>query len=202
MPLLALQDVGIAFGGPALLDHASLSIERGERVCLLGRNGAGKSTVMRILDGSVRPDSGEVVRESGLRVARLDQEVPDSIAGSIFDVVASGLGERGRLLSSYHDASHHVAEKRSDAALRELDRLHHALDAANAWELQSEVDTVLSHLGLDPDAPFEGASGGRKRQALLARALVGGPDVLLLDEPTNHLDIDAVTWMEEFIVER
>ena len=196
MALLGMQDVSIAFGGPPVLERARFTIERGERVCLLGRNGAGKSTIMKLLDGTMSPNTGDVVRQTGVSVSRLEQDVPSDIHGSTFDVAAAGLGEAGLLLSRYHDASHRVGANASDAALRELDRLHHALDVANAWEMQSRVDTVLEHLGLDPDAPFESASGGRKRQTLLARALVRQPDVLLLDEPTNHLDVDAVEWME------
>ena len=202
MALLGMQDVSIAFGGPPVLDRARFAIERGERVCLLGRNGAGKSTIMKLLDGSLSPNSGDVVRQTGVTVSRLEQEVPDDVTGSTFDVVAAGLGEAGFLLARYHDASHRVGENASDAALRELDRLHHALDAANAWEMQSRVDTVLEHLGLDADAPFQSASGGRKRQTLLARALVREPDVLLLDEPTNHLDVEAVEWMEQVLIDR
>ena len=202
MALLGMQDVSIAFGGPPVLDRARFAIERAERVCLLGRNGAGKSTIMKLLDGSLVPDSGEIVRQTGVTVARLEQEVPGDVEGTTFDVVAAGLGETGRLLARYHHASHRVSIDASDAALRELDRLHHALDTAGAWEVQTRVDTVLLHLGLDPDAPFASASGGRKRQALLARALVGEPDILLLDEPTNHLDVEAVEWMEEFLIDR
>jgi ABC transport system ATP-binding/permease protein len=164
MALLGMQDVSIAFGGPPVLEGARFAIERGERVCLLGRNGAGKSTIMQVLDGTLLPDSGDVVRQTGVTVARLEQEVPADVEGSIFDVVAAGLGDAGRLLAQYHQASHAVGEQASDAALRELDRLHHALDAAHAWEMQSRVDTVLQHLGLDPDAAFSAASGGRKRQ--------------------------------------
>ena len=202
MALLGLQDVSIAFGGPPVLDRARFALERGERVCLLGRNGAGKSTIMKLLDGTMSPNGGEVVRQTGVSVTRLEQEVPDDVEGSTFDVVAEGLGEAGRLLAKYHQASHDVGVHATDAALKELDRLHHALDAASAWEMQSRVDTVLEHLGLDADAPFAQASGGRKRQALLARALVRQPDVLLLDEPTNHLDVGAVEWMEQFLIDR
>jgi ATP-binding cassette subfamily F protein uup len=202
MALLGMQDVGIAFGGPLVLDHARFAIERGERVCLLGRNGAGKSTVMKLLDGTIVPDSGDIVRQTGVSVARLEQEVPGDIDGSTFDVVAAGLGEVGLLLARYHQASHRVGANATPAALRELDRLHHALDAANAWEISTRVETVLLHLGLDADAPFAGASGGTKRQILLARALVREPDVLLLDEPTNHLDVDAIEWLESFLIER
>ena len=188
--------------GRRVLDHARFAIERGERVCLLGRNGAGKSTVMKLLDGTIAPDSGEIVRQTGVTVARLEQEVPDDIDGTTFDVVAAGLGDVGRLLARYHQASHRVGASATPAALRELDRLHHALDAANAWQMNTRVETVLVHLGLDADAPFAGASGGTKRQILLARALVREPDVLLLDEPTNHLDVDAIEWLETFLIER
>ena len=202
MALLGLQDVSIAFGGPPILDRARFAIERGERVCLLGRNGAGKSTIMKLLDGTMSPTSGDVVRQTGVTVTRLEQEVPENVEGTTFDVVSAGLGDSGLLLARYHQASHDVGTHASDAALRELDRLHHALDAANAWEMQSRVDTVLEHLGLDADLPFASASGGRKRQALLARALVRQPDVLLLDEPTNHRDFEAVEWMEQFLIDR
>jgi ATP-binding cassette subfamily F protein uup len=202
MALLGMQDVSIAFGGPPILDRARFAIERGERVCLLGRNGAGKSTIMRLLDGTISPTMGDIVRQTGVTVTRLEQEVPDDIEGTTFDVVAEGLGEAGLLLARYHQASHDVGTNASDAALRELDRLHHALDSANAWEMQSRVDTVLEHLGLEADLPFAAASGGRKRQTLLARALVRQPDVLLLDEPTNHLDFEAVEWMEQFLIDR
>jgi ABC transport system ATP-binding/permease protein len=202
MAVIGIREVSIAFGGPPVLDRADLSIERGERVCLLGRNGAGKSTIMKLLDGSLVPDGGEIVRQTGVTVARLEQEVPGDVDGTTFDVVAAGLGETGRLLARYHHASHRVSVNASEGALRDLDRLHHALDTAGAWEVQTRVDTVLLHLGLDPDAPFAAASGGRKRQALLARALVGQPDILLLDEPTNHLDVEAVEWMEEFLISR
>lgn len=200
MALLGLQEVSITFGGPLLLDRATLAIERGERVCLIGRNGAGKSTVMKLLDGTLTPDMGEVVRQTGVTVTRLEQEVPSDVDGSTFDVVAAGLGSSGKLLARYHHVSHELALHGSDALMRELGRLHEALDTANAWETGDRVDTVLSHLGLDPDAPFADASGGRKRQTLLARALVREPDVLLLDEPTNHLDIEAVEWMEDFLI--
>ena len=202
MALLGMQDVSIAFGGPPVLDHARFAIERGERVCLLGRNGAGKSTIMKLLDGTMTPDDGEIVRQTGVTVTRLEQEVPDDVEGTTFDVVAEGLGPSGQLLARYHHASHRVATDHSDSALREMDRLHHQLDAAGAWEMQTRVDTVLQHLGLDPDAEFSALSGGRKRQVLLARALVRQPDLLLLDEPTNHLDVEAIEWMEKFLIDR
>ena len=201
MALLSLQDVLVAFGGPPVLDGASFAIERGERVCVLGRNGAGKSTFMQVLDGTLTPDAGIVVRQGGVTVARLEQDVPRTMTGTMFDVVSAGLGEAGALLARYHAASVRVVTDHSDKALQELDRLHRQVDAADAWQLHLRVETALQHLGLDPEARIEQASGGRTRQALLARALVNAPDVLLLDEPTNHLDIDAIEWMEQFLID-
>jgi ABC transport system ATP-binding/permease protein len=198
--LLSLRDVVLALGGPRLLDGVTWQVERGERVALVGRNGAGKSTLMKLLDGELTPDAGEVVRQQNLLIGRLPQEIPADLAGTTFEVVAAGLGERGRLLQRYHDASARLAHEASDALLAELDRLHHALDAAGGWQLHRRVDTVLSHLHLDPDTDFRSLSGGRKRQVLLARALVREPDILLLDEPTNHLDIEAIDWLEEFLL--
>ncbi|WP_411281621.1 ATP-binding cassette domain-containing protein [Gemmatimonas sp.] len=185
-----------------MLNHADFAIERGERVCLLGRNGAGKSTFMKVLDGTQAPDSGAVVKLGGVTMARLDQEMPLALTGSMFELVAEGLGDRGRLLTEYHAASIRVSVDHSEAALRELDRLHRALDSADAWQLHIRVETVLEHLALDPEARIEHASGGRTRQALLARALVCEPDLILLDEPTNHLDIEAIEWMEEYLTSR
>jgi ABC transport system ATP-binding/permease protein len=200
MALVSLQDITVAFGGPPVLNGANFAIERGERVCILGRNGAGKSTLMQVLDGTLTPDSGIVVRQGGVSVARLEQDVPRTLQGTMFDIVAAGLGANGELLARYHAASVLVATDHSEKALQELDRLHRQIDAANAWQLHLRVETVLQHLALDPEARIEQASGGRTRQALLARALVNAPDVLLLDEPTNHLDIDAIEWMEEYLI--
>jgi ATP-binding cassette subfamily F protein uup len=157
---------------------------------------------MKLLDGTMLPDTGEIVRQGGVTVARLEQDIPDGVHGTIYDVVAEGLGEDGRLLARYHEASLTVGVDASEANLKTLDRLHHAVDSANGWRLHTRVETVLEHLGLEADAQFEKASGGRKRQTLLARALVRQPDVLLLDEPTNHLDIDAIEWMEAYLIEQ
>lgn len=201
MALVSLQDVRVAFGGPPVLDQASFAIERGERVCVLGRNGAGKSTFMQVLDGTLAPDVGLVVRQGGVTVSRLEQDVPRTLSGTMFDVVASGLGEPGVLLARYHAALVRIATDHSEKALQELDRLHREVDAASAWQLHRRVEVALQHLGLDPEARIEQASGGRTRQALLARALVNAPDVLLLDEPTNHLDIEAIEWMEQFLID-
>jgi ATP-binding cassette subfamily F protein uup len=200
MALLSVQDVRVALGGPPVLDGANFAIEAGERVCLLGRNGAGKSTFLQVLEGSLTPDAGQVVRQGGVHVARLEQAVPRTLTGRIFDVVAEGLGATGRLLSAYHDAVQRVQNEATESALAALDRAHRALDAADAWQGHRRVETILQQLGLDPEAPIAAASGGRTRQTLLARALVQQPDVLLLDEPTNHLDIAAIEWMEQVLI--
>ncbi len=200
MALINLRDVSIGFSGPPLLDSASFTIEASERVGLVGRNGEGKSTLLRIIHGRVEPDRGEIVRSQGTTTAMLDQDVPRGLAGTTFDLVAEGLGSHAQLLAEYHRVSHRVATEGGEAQERELDRLGHALETGGGWQAHRRVDTVLSQMELDPDAEFGTLSAGMKRRVLLARALVAEPSVLLLDEPTNHLDIDAITWMEEFLL--
>ena len=169
VPLVSLDQVSIAFGHRPLLDHASLQIDARERVCVIGRNGTGKSTLLRIISGELEPDDGTVWRQPALRVARLEQDVPLSANRSVFDVVAEG-------------------------------HTHH-LEADDEWLREHHVDLVLSRLELPPDAIVDTLSGGWRRRVLMARALVGAPDLLLLDEPTNHLDIEAITWLEGFLAE-
>jgi ATP-binding cassette subfamily F protein uup len=183
----------MSFGGPLLLDNIGFQIEPGQRVCIVGRNGEGKSTLLRLLSGDLTPDSGEIARSVGLRVARLSQKVPEALSGTVYEVATQGLGEAGRAM-----AEHHRAQTTGDAAL--LEKAQAALTELNAWADLADVDTAVSRLSLDPDARFEDLSGGLKRRALLARALVGEPDVLLLDEPTNHLDIDSIAWLEDFLL--
>ncbi|HZR26832.1 MAG TPA: ATP-binding cassette domain-containing protein [Vicinamibacterales bacterium] len=169
MPLVALDGVSIGFGHLPLLDAATLHVEARERIALIGRNGTGKSTLLKIVNGDVAPDAGTVWRQPALRIARLEQDVPLSDPRTVFDVVAEG-------------------------------HTHH-LDEDEAWLREHHVDVVLSRLDLRADAIVEQLSGGWRRRVLLARALVGQPDVLLLDEPTNHLDIDAITWLETFLAD-
>ncbi len=199
MAILTLRDVVLSLGQPPLLDSIGLRIERGERLCLVGRNGAGKSTLLRLIAGEIEADGGEIVRAPGLRVAQLAQEVPQGTAGSVFHVVAEGLGEAGALVERYHRLTHAVADGRPDA-LTELERCQHELEAAGGWVLTQRVEAALSRLGLEADVDVASLSGGVKRRVLLARALVSDPDLLLLDEPTNHLDIAAITWLEEFLL--
>lgn len=201
MALVSLHDIQISFGGPPLLVNAGLHIERGERVCLVGRNGTGKSTLMRLLTGELIPDSGEIVRQQGIRITHLTQEVPHDLPGTVFDVVAGGLGDLVELLSAYHKVSGRMDSESNASLLQELERIQHDLDAKGGWRAHQRVGTVLSRLQLPPDAPAAGLSGGYKRRVLLARALVCEPDLLLLDEPTNHLDIKAINWLEEFLLD-
>ena len=196
MAILTLQAVDYSVGGPLLLDGVDLAIERGERICVVGRNGAGKSTLLRLLAGELQPDDGRVVVESGVRVARMSQEVPEGLAGCVFDVVAAGAGELGRALADYHRVSH-----ASPVDTVQLQRLHEQIDAAHGWTLGQRVEQVLDKLALAADDDFAALSGGMKRRVLLARALVEAPDLLLLDEPTNHLDIPSIAWLEVFLRE-
>ncbi len=201
MALVSLQEVRIAFGGPGLLDGVTLQIERGERVCLVGRNGAGKSTIMKIVVGELTPDSGEVIRARGARVASLEQEVPQDLAGTVFDVVSEGFGDIVEVLSEYRSMVHILALGDDAGIIADLERVQHLIESSGGWQIQQRVETVLSRLGLDPDAAAAGLSGGYKRRVFLARALVNEPDLLLLDEPTNHLDIESIGWLEEFLLE-
>ncbi len=202
MALVSLQNVRVAFGGPELIDGVTLQIERGERVCLVGRNGAGKSTLLKIIGNEIIPDSGEVIREQGVRITSLDQEVPQHLSGTVFDVVSQGLGSMVGLLSEYHAVSSRLSHSHNTTDLMaELERIQHLIESSGGWQMQQRVDTVLSRLGLDPDASVADLSGGYKRKVLLAQALVNEPDLLLLDEPTNHLDIESISWLEEFLLE-
>ena len=194
MPLITLQDIDYSVGGPLLLEHVDLAIEPGERIALIGRNGAGKSTLLKLLSGELKPDDGEVRVEGGRRIARLEQEVPADAQGSVFDVVAEGLGELGAQLAQFHHLSH--ADPVDTQALAHVQA---QIEAAHGWSLDQRVGEVLDRLGLDGEADFARLSGGMKRRVLLARALVGAPDLLLLDEPTNHLDIAAIDWLEGFL---
>ncbi|MDD2319003.1 MAG: ATP-binding cassette domain-containing protein [Geobacteraceae bacterium] len=200
MSLLTLRTVQLAFGGPPLLEAVNLQIEEGDRLCLLGRNGTGKSTLMKILAGELPPDDGEIIRKQGLRVALVTQESPPELSGTVFEVVAAGMGDAAELLAEYHHVSIRLAVENSEELLKKLDQLHKNLEESGGWSLHEEVERVLSRLTLDPDAQFTLLSGGTKRRVLLARALVAKPDILLLDEPTNHLDIDTIIWLEEFLL--
>ncbi len=199
MALLSIREIRMGFGQDDVLAHASLQIEPGERICLIGRNGEGKTTLMRILNGDLEPLEGEIIVKPGLKMAMLDQKVPLGIEGTVYEQIVGGLGRQARLLKDYHDISRQLAEQGGDELLRRLDRIQHQVESAGAWQLHQQVETVISHLSLDADAAVATLSAGLKRRVLLGRALVAEPDILLLDEPTNHLDVDSIVWLESFL---
>jgi ABC transport system ATP-binding/permease protein len=201
MSLLALDGVTVAFGHLPLLDAATLHIAPGERVAVLGRNGTGKTTLLRVVSGEVPPDSGTRRVQPGVGIARLEQDVPLTTSASVFDVVAEGLGELSELVRAYHAAARAVAADSSPRALNRLANAQHHLEQHDAWRVEQRVETVLARLSLPADAPVDTLSGGWRRRALLARSLVAAPDLLLLDEPTNHLDIDAIAWLETMLAD-
>jgi ATP-binding cassette subfamily F protein uup len=194
-----MRDVCWGFAESSLLKNVTFQIEKGERVCLVGRNGVGKSSLLKLLGGEMLPDRGDIWRRQGLSMAALEQDVPAGIDGTIFDVVAEGLGQTGRALAEHSRICKHAEFRNNPQLAKRRDELQHMLDSGTGWELLTRVENILSRTRLDPDSRFADLSAGLKRRALFARALACKPDLLLLDEPTNHLDIDTIVWMEEFI---
>jgi ATP-binding cassette subfamily F protein uup len=199
MALIGLQEISLAFGGPLIFDKLSLYVEPGQRVALLGRNGVGKTTLMKVMAGQVDVDAGEVVFQKGIKITHLPQEVPRDIEGTVFDVVFAGLGERAKLLGDYHHVTQRLHTEHTPALMDELGRLQEEINHTDGWDLSTEVEFVLTQMKLDGESLFETLSSGQKRRALLAEALVIKPEILLLDEPTNHLDIDTINWLEGFL---
>ena len=198
MSLVNFVNVDYSVGGPLLLERVDLAIERNERVCVVGRNGAGKSTLLRLIAGEIRPDDGEVRVQSDVRIARLTQEVPQDVSGTVFDVVAGALGHLGAWLAEFHHLSHHMDVPGNTEALAAVQA---RIEAHHGWNLDQRVTQVLTRLDLPEETEFSSLSGGLKRRVLLARSLVIDPDVLLLDEPTNHLDIEAIAWLEQLLLD-
>jgi ATP-binding cassette subfamily F protein uup len=193
MSLIKIEKAGLSYGLQVLLDGVDLSIEKGQRLCLIGRNGAGKSSLLKVLAGEVDLDRGEIYREPGVRIARLEQDLPEADDRQIFDVVASGLEGMGELLAEYW----HLATEGSEQALERMGHLQQQIEARDGWQLQQRVEAILSRLDLPAERYMHELSGGWRRRVALAKALVLDPDVLLLDEPTNHLDIAAIEWLEK-----
>ena len=198
--LLSYRNLTVSYGGPKLLDNSGLTIAKRERICLLGRNGEGKSSLLRIINGEVAPDKGEQESIPDLRIGKLDQEVPDELSGSVFEVVAQGLGKAARTIAEYHHLLLEIEINPNDTAIaNRLDELQIELDHTDGWAIEHKVQNLLQRVEIDGDQPFATLSGGNKRRALLARALSASPHILLLDEPTNHLDIPGIRWLEEFL---
>ncbi|WP_273862954.1 ATP-binding cassette domain-containing protein [Pseudomonas sp. LA5] len=194
MALLKFTNVSLAFGVTPLLDGVSWQIERGERVCIIGRNGTGKSSLLRIVKGEQQADDGEVWRAPAIKIGELPQELPRADDRSVFDVVAAGLAGVGELLAEYH---HLTQDTSGELDMERLMHVQQELEARDGWRLQQLVDSTLSRLQLPAEKTLAELSGGWRRRVLLAQALVAEPDLLLLDEPTNHLDIGAIAWLED-----
>lgn len=200
MALLQLKEISLSFGVSPVLDDVELSIEAQERVCLVGRNGQGKSCLMKLVAGLMQPDSGQIQLEADVRVAYLQQDVPEDIEGTVYEVVAEACADAAELLRKYDAVTAKLAEEPDEALYTEMEVLQAALDRCNGWDVQRTVENHLQRFSLDGQARFEALSGGMKRRVLLARCLVSNPTLLMLDEPTNHLDMPSIAWLEEFLV--
>ncbi|MGM8897580.1 MULTISPECIES: ATP-binding cassette domain-containing protein [unclassified Psychrobacter] len=199
MALIHLKNIHLAFGVAPVLDGIDFSINEGERVCLIGRNGEGKSTLFKLINGSLQPDSGEIIINGSASVAMLEQDVPET-SGKILDIVMGGSRHTADLLIKYNQQTDLCANGDMDACER-MATLQHDIDAVHGWDLEREARRLITTMGLDPEDDLSSLSGGRKRRVLLARALVTKPDMLLLDEPTNHLDVDSIEWLERFLLD-
>ncbi len=197
MVLVRLKGACLAFGNQVLLNKVDLDINAGERVCVLGRNGEGKSTLLKILDKQIKPDEGLVQHSDTIKIAALQQELPVTDPQTVYEVVASGLGDLGKTISAYHEE----ILKGEHVDLVKLERLQHVIEANDGWLWQQKVDSILDRLDLPGDAAFDSMSGGWQRRVMLAQALVSEPDLLILDEPTNHMDIATIRWLEEQLVQ-
>jgi len=197
MPILTTKNLQLSFGDKPILDNVNLSIDKGERICLVGRNGTGKSTLLKLLAKHIHPDDGEINYSQNVTVTELRQDVPESIKGSVYDVVAEGVGELGKIITEWHHVVLEVAE--NPDALNKLEKLQQQIESGHGWNLEQRISSTLSLLKLPADESFDSLSGGLKRRVLLAQALVAKPELLLLDEPTNHLDINAIIWLEDFL---
>jgi len=200
MGLLLINDVSMNFGGPPLLDGVTLQIEAGERIGLLGRNGTGKSTLLKLLAGHITPNSGGIIRSGNVKIALLAQDVPDDLPGTVYGVVATGGQEHVELLREYHNLTLQIAGGSDGGLIRKLEGVQHRIEASGAWHYHRQVERAIARAELDENARFRDLSAGMKRRVFLARALANDPDLLLLDEPTNHLDVSTILWLEDFLL--
>ncbi|WP_438863688.1 ATP-binding cassette ATPase Uup [Neptunicella sp.] len=199
--LLQLKNASLSLGHPPLLDGIELLVKSSERICLVGRNGCGKSTLLKVIAADMKLDDGQRIVGSDVVISRLPQDPPVSVEMSLFDYVAEELAEIGKVLQAYYHQTMVIAEDHSEAQLNKLEQLQHQLDHLNGWQFEQRIQQVLSQLQLTPDQQLSSLSGGWRRKAALARALVSDPDILLLDEPTNHLDIEMIKWLEKTILD-
>ena len=201
MALLTLRNISLSYGHPTLLDDITLTLQPKQRVCLMGRNGEGKSTLLKVIANETLPDTGERLLHKGAQIARLEQEVPHDVTGTVYDVIATGLGSTAALVAAYHTASQALQTDTSEQAMQRLASAQQAMEAADGWQFAQQIESVISRMRLPAEAEFQALSGGMQRRVLLARALVCDPELLLLDEPTNHLDIEAIEWLENFLLD-
>ena len=199
MPLITLQNVCVSYGQPPLIDRVNLVINAGERVCLIGRNGAGKSTLLKIINGHAVADDGQIKYASGVKISQLEQAVPQDTEGTVFEVIAGGLGEQGKLIHRFHQLTHQLSTRTDQKLYSELEQCQAEIDRTDGWDINQRVESIITKMELAADEELSSLSGGYKRRVLLGRALVSNPDLLLLDEPTNHLDIEAIQWLEQFL---
>ncbi|WP_339668080.1 ATP-binding cassette domain-containing protein [Dasania marina] len=198
MPLIRIDNLGLSFGPHVILEDASLQLYKGDRICLIGRNGAGKSSLMKLVAQQIQPDAGSIWFRPGIKVARLEQELPPADHRTVLEFVSEGLAETAALLEQYDALASAAMDEK---ALEQLSRLQHKLEAVDGWSLQQKVDEVITRLGLPREQRMDALSGGWRRRVALAQALVTSPDILLLDEPTNHLDIETIEWLERHLLE-
>lgn len=200
MSLLSLRNLTLGTGHLPLLTEVNLTISPKERICLMGRNGAGKSTLLKLITGEIAPDAGNVEKQTSLKIATLIQDIPKDVSGTVFEVVAEGLGGIGKLIAQYEKIIHDLQTQDHPELLDQLTEVQEKIDQADGWQLDQRVNAILDKMNLNPHLDINQLSGGLIRRVLLAKAIVNEPDILLLDEPTNHLDIDTIIWLENFLL--
>ncbi len=200
MALVSMQNVTLSFTGTKILENLNVQIEKGQRICLLGRNGVGKTTLMRTLAGELKPDSGSVQVGQGVKVAYFSQTIPQNLNKTAYSIISEGLGEKGKLALRYHNAEKALEKEYNQTIADELEASRNALDKNDAWSSIDEIGKIMSKMEINGDWDYDSLSGGQKRRVILAGALVCSPDVILLDEPTNHLDIETIAWLEDFLL--